>query len=134
MTELLHGTGVRLGLVTNGERWMLVDAPKGETSGYASWYATLWLEEPITVRAFRSLLGLHRFFGVNEKETLEELLKKSAANQQEVIRLKFQDDLSYREISRITTLSVSNVGFLIHTGIKTLRQRVRALEGASHED
>src|SRR6266851_1935715 len=84
MTELLHATGVRLGLVTNGERWMLVDAPKGETSGYASWYATLWLEEPITVRAFRSLLCLHRFFGVDEKETLEELLKKSAANQQEV--------------------------------------------------
>jgi len=55
-------------------------------------------------------------------------------NQQEVIRLKFQDDLSYREISRITKLSVSNVGFLIHTGIKTLRQRVRALEGVSHED
>jgi RNA polymerase sigma-70 factor (ECF subfamily) len=56
------------------------------------------------------------------------------ANQQEVIRLKFQNDLSYREISRITKLSVSNVGFLIHTGIKTLRQRVRALEGVSHED
>lgn len=35
MTELLHGTGVRLGLVTNGEHWMLVDAPKGETTGYA---------------------------------------------------------------------------------------------------
>jgi RNA polymerase sigma factor (sigma-70 family) len=56
------------------------------------------------------------------------------ANQQEVIRLKFQNDLSYREISRITNLSVSNVGFLIHTGIKTLRQRVRALEGEPHED
>lgn len=56
------------------------------------------------------------------------------ANQQEVIRLKFQNDLSYREISRITHLSVSNVGFLIHTGIKTLRHRVRALEGVSYED
>jgi hypothetical protein len=91
MTELLHATGVRLGLVTNGERWMLVDAPRGETTGYASWYATLWLEEPITLRAFRSLLGLHRFFGVDEKETLEELLKKSAANQQEVT-----DQLGYQ--------------------------------------
>ena len=91
MTELLHATGVRLGLVTNGERWMLVDAPRGETTGYASWYATLWLDEPITLRAFRSLLGLHRFFGVDEKETLEELLKKSAANQQEVT-----DQLGYQ--------------------------------------
>jgi hypothetical protein len=91
MTELLHATGVRLGVVTNGERWMLVDAPRGETTGYASWYATLWLEEPITLRAFRSLLGLHRFFGVPENETLEKLLEKSAANQQEVT-----DQLGYQ--------------------------------------
>ena len=61
-------------------------------------------------------------------------LDELPANQQEVIRLKFQNDLSYREISRVTNLSVSNVGFLIHTGIKTLRQRVRALEGVSHEN
>lgn len=45
-------------------------------------------------------------------------------NQQEVIRLKFQNDLSYREISAITQLSVTNVGFLIHTGIKTLRKQL----------
>ena len=43
-------------------------------------------------------------------------------NQQEVIRLKFQNDLSYREISEITGLSVSNVGFLLHVGIKRLRE------------
>lgn len=42
-------------------------------------------------------------------------------NQREVIRLKFQGDLSYKEISEVTGLSVSNVGFLIHTGIKRLR-------------
>ena len=51
MMELLHGTDVRLGLVTNGDQWMLVDAPRNETTGYASWYSTLWLEEPITLRA-----------------------------------------------------------------------------------
>jgi RNA polymerase sigma-70 factor (ECF subfamily) len=47
-----------------------------------------------------------------------------SSNQQEVIRLKFQNGLSYKEISRITELSVSNVGFLIHTGLKTLRERL----------
>lgn len=47
-------------------------------------------------------------------------------NQREVIRLKFQGGLSYQEISRVTGLSVSNVGFLIHTGIKTLRQKLKA--------
>ncbi len=42
-------------------------------------------------------------------------------NQAEVLRLKFQSDLSYHEIAGITGLSVSNVGFLIHTGLKRLR-------------
>src|SRR6266487_3519760 len=84
MMELLRGTGVRLGLVTNGERWMLVDAPPNETTGFASWYAALWLEEPITLRAFRSLLRVQRFFGVPDNETLEAMLAASANNQQEV--------------------------------------------------
>jgi hypothetical protein len=84
MTELLHATGVRLGLVTNGEHWMLVDAPKQESTGYASWYAALWIEEPITLRAFRSLLGASRFFNVSDEQTLESLFAKSASNQQEV--------------------------------------------------
>jgi RNA polymerase sigma factor (sigma-70 family) len=53
------------------------------------------------------------------------ILSTLPANQQEVIRLKFQSDLSYREISRVTNLTVSNVGFLIHTGLKTIRERVR---------
>src|SRR6516162_9192589 len=42
-------------------------------------------------------------------------------NQQEVIRLKFQGGLSYREISRVTGLTVSHVGVLIHTGLKSIR-------------
>ena len=66
MMQLLHDTGIRLGLVTNGDHWMLVNAPKNETTGYASWYANLWLEEPITLRAFRTLLGADRFFSVPE--------------------------------------------------------------------
>ena len=91
MMQLLHDTGVRLGLVTNGDQWMLVDAPKGETTGYASWYASLWLEEPITLQAFRTLLGSYRFFGVPEDETLERLLAQSAQDQQEVT-----DQLGYQ--------------------------------------
>lgn len=43
--------------------------------------------------------------------------------QQEVLQLKFQNDLSYQEISEITKLSVSNVGVIIHTALKTLRQK-----------
>ncbi len=84
MMGLLHATDVRLGLITNGEHWMMVDAPKGETSGFASWYATLWFEEPLTLRAFRSLLGVGRFFSSPDNETLEAMLAESATNQQEV--------------------------------------------------
>jgi RNA polymerase sigma-70 factor (ECF subfamily) len=47
-------------------------------------------------------------------------------NQQEVVRLKFQNGFSYKEISRITALSVSNVGFLIHTAVARLRTEFAA--------
>ena len=55
-------------------------------------------------------------------ERLGTLLEHLPENQREVIRLRFQCDLSYREISEITQLGVGNVGFLIHTGLKKLRQ------------
>lgn len=48
-------------------------------------------------------------------------------NQQEVIRLKFQEGFSYRDISRVTGHSVSNVGFLIHKAIRTLRRELAEL-------
>jgi len=91
MEELLHATGVRLGLVTNGEQWMLVDAPRDDTAGFTSWYAELWLEERLTLRAFRGLLGARRFFGVDPKDTIEGLLAESAQNQEEVT-----DQLGYQ--------------------------------------
>ena len=53
-------------------------------------------------------------------------LSRLPENQQEVIRLKFQHGLSYKQISSVTRLSVTNVGFLIHTGLKTLRHRMGA--------
>lgn len=84
MMELLHAADVPLGLVTNGEEWMLVFAPRGETSGFTSWYASLWIDEPITLRAFQSLLSTRRFFGVAPSDTLLALLKESAQDQQEV--------------------------------------------------
>ncbi|MDQ6624292.1 MAG: sigma-70 family RNA polymerase sigma factor [Verrucomicrobiota bacterium] len=43
--------------------------------------------------------------------------------QQEILQLKFQNDLSYQEIAEITRLSVSNVGVTIHNALKTLRER-----------
>ena len=53
------------------------------------------------------------------------LLATLPANQQEVVRLKFQNGLSYREISHVTKLTVTNVGFLLHTAVKTIRQKIK---------
>jgi RNA polymerase sigma factor (sigma-70 family) len=50
-----------------------------------------------------------------------ELMEALPASQREVLRLKFQNGFSYQEISRISGHSVSNVGYLIHAGIKSLR-------------
>ncbi len=49
------------------------------------------------------------------------MLDTLPANQQEVVRLRFQGGLSYKDIAAVTSLSVSNVGYLIHVAIKTLR-------------
>ncbi len=108
MTELLHATGVRLGLITNGEHWILVDAPKGETTGYSSWYAALWLEEKITLQAFRSLLSASRFFNVPDDQTLEALLTKSANNQQEVT-----DQLGY-QVRRAVEVLIHEIAKIEH--------------------
>lgn len=48
-------------------------------------------------------------------------MDRLSANQREVILLKFQQGLSYQEIVEVTGLTSGNVGFLIHTGLKRLR-------------
>lgn len=83
MVQLCRATGCRLGLVTNGERWMLVDAPVGAVTTFASWYARIWSQEPITLQAFVHLLGIRRFF-VDEAEQLPALFDRSLKYQDEV--------------------------------------------------
>lgn len=83
MVQLCRSAGCRIGLVTNGERWMLVDAPVGAVTTFASWYARIWGQEPITLQAFVHLLGIRRFF-VDESEQLPALLDRSLKYQDEV--------------------------------------------------
>ena len=52
-------------------------------------------------------------------------LAKLPGNQQEVFRLKFQDQLSYKEISDVTGFPVHNVRYLLHTSLKTMREQLR---------
>ncbi len=57
----------------------------------------------------------------DEAVWLLKLVDQLPANQREVIRLKFQGDMSYEEIAAVTGLSSGNVGFLLHHGLKRLR-------------
>jgi RNA polymerase sigma-70 factor (ECF subfamily) len=58
--------------------------------------------------------------------TILGMIEHLPRNQQEVVRLKFQNGFSYKEIARITELSVTNVGFLIHTAVARLRREFAA--------
>jgi len=51
-------------------------------------------------------------------------ISKLPDRQQEVLRLKFNAGLSYKEIAEVTGLTSSNVGFILHTAIAKLRQRL----------
>jgi RNA polymerase sigma factor (sigma-70 family) len=64
---------------------------------------------------------------LEKKETVGEIFRfveNLPKNQREVVYLKFQCDLSYKEISEVTRLSVGNVGLLLHTALKAIRKRV----------
>lgn len=83
MTLLCRAHGVRVGIVTNGESWVLVNAPTDAPSGQTTWHARYWFQEPATLKAFQSLLGVRRCFGPTA-ETLEALLDESLKHQEEV--------------------------------------------------
>lgn len=83
MVQLCRLTDCRLGLITDGERWMLIDAPVGAVTTFASWYARIWIQEPITLQAFVHLLGIRRFF-VAVDEQIPALIDKSLQHQDEV--------------------------------------------------
>ncbi|MCE1204466.1 MAG: hypothetical protein LWW79_07650 [Holophagaceae bacterium] len=83
MIALCRGAKVTIGLLTNGERWLVVHVPEGGTVGHASWYGRIWRPEPVTLRAFQTLLGVRRCFGPQDK-TLPALLAASLEYQDEV--------------------------------------------------
>ena len=66
-------------------------------------------------------------FHLTHTQTVSQILQVVETlpkNQREVIYLKFQSDLSYKEISEITRLSVTNVGFLIHSAVRAIRKQM----------
>ena len=62
--------------------------------------------------------------------SLRHLVEQLPPAQQEAVRLRFQHDLSYRQIAEITGSSIGNVGFLLHRAMESLRRRVQAQHGS----
>lgn len=58
------------------------------------------------------------------RRRLERLLDRLTDNQRVVIILKIQEEKSYREISEITGLSISNVGMLLSRALKKLAEMI----------
>lgn len=139
-TRLLDGDADRAADVVQDAFVKLSRRPRAEWEGHAvEWLFTVCRNRALDVR--RKEGRMIRFAdGEAERvradearpgQTLETAETRAALlaligqlppNQQEVVRLKFQNGFSYKEISRITQLSVSNVGFLIHTAVTRLRQ------------
>ena len=55
---------------------------------------------------------------------MEQMLNELSDNQRSVILLFFQENKSYKDIATITGLSLSNVGMLLHRGLKKLKSLV----------
>ncbi|MFD0895833.1 sigma-70 family RNA polymerase sigma factor [Luteolibacter ambystomatis] len=60
---------------------------------------------------------------------LAELVAELPDRERELVRLKFQVGLSYREIEEVTGISQGNVGYFLHLAVKQLRQRWRVEGG-----
>lgn len=52
------------------------------------------------------------------------LVDRLSGRQQEVLRLRMQAGLSYRQIAEVTGLTVSNVGFHLHAAVRSLKDAV----------
>src|SRR5262245_13219158 len=84
------------------------------------------LDETQMIRV-SDIVGQYARDPVERKQLLRQILAMIdtlPAKQREVVFLKFREGFSYKEISQLTGLSISNVGFLIHTAVHTIRERV----------
>lgn len=67
--------------------------------------------------------------GEHEKR-LTALVAELPERERELVRLKFQVGLSYREIEEITGISQGNIGYFLHRAVKHLRQQWEREGGA----
>jgi RNA polymerase sigma factor (sigma-70 family) len=120
------------------ERWKDVDAPRA------------WLYRSVRNRAFNYLRDHHReVLGEAGDETpavaseedppeaamahmealsaLRQFVEELDKDDQELVKLKYFNDLKYRDISQKTGLNIGNVGYRLHHILKGLAARLRLL-------
>jgi RNA polymerase sigma-70 factor (ECF subfamily) len=56
--------------------------------------------------------------------SIMKILETLPESQQEAVTLRFQGGLSYKEIAEVTGHTVTNVGFLLHAAVKTIRAQL----------
>lgn len=66
-------------------------------------------------------------------ERLQQEIQGLAPNERAVLYLKVKEGRSYKEISRITGLTTSNVGYLIHQAVKKLSTRLGPFRNRKEE-
>lgn len=80
-------------------------------------------------RAEPCLDGRHCAMGVDEKKSIVlEHLRALHPREQQIVLLRLESGLSYREISRITGRTEGNVGNILHHAVKKLAERIGKAE------
>jgi RNA polymerase sigma factor (sigma-70 family) len=82
-------------------------------------------EEGVLVPATEEILSF-----AEEASQLQMCVATLKPAQREVIRLKYQENMSYAEISSVTGHSVSYVGVLIHQAMEKMRQQLSGSDKA----
>ncbi|MFN0130157.1 MAG: RNA polymerase sigma factor [Verrucomicrobiales bacterium] len=61
---------------------------------------------------------------------LRQMIEELPEKQRHVLKLKFESGLSYKEIAAATGLTTSNIGWIIHQAVQSLRTTWEALQEA----
>jgi RNA polymerase sigma-70 factor (ECF subfamily) len=69
----------------------------------------------------------------DERSRIKKLVEELPERHREVVALRFAGGRSYRDIAAVTGLSETNVGFILHTALKTLKRRLVESDAAAGE-
>jgi len=65
----------------------------------------------------------HQLLRGEREEKLLEMVAALPERERELVRLKFQVGLSYKEIEAVTGISQGNIGYFLHRAVKELKDR-----------